>query len=209
MGLGVMVMLALGRPNLNRRRIGTYAIVIIVFCAAMEWMFGISSLAIKLLNRDPTLTGRVFLWQQAASLQPNPLLGAGFESFWLGERLKRMWAIHWWHPNEAHNGYIEIYLNLGIIGCVLMLGVFLSTFWKCRRAFLTNFELGRLRLAFLAAILIYNWTEAAFKALHPVFFLLFIVFVDYPTAQSADAPEWPETALETGEENLVAEHGTA
>jgi exopolysaccharide production protein ExoQ len=88
----------------------------------MEWMFGISSLALKLLDRDPTLTGRVFIWQQAAALQPNPILGAGFESFWLGERLQKMWAIHWWHPNEAHNGYIETYLNLGIVGCVLLLG---------------------------------------------------------------------------------------
>jgi exopolysaccharide production protein ExoQ len=206
--LGILVLLFLNRPNLNRQKIGTYALVTIVFCAAMEWMFGISSLAIKLLDRDPTLTGRVFIWQQAAALQPNPLLGAGFESFWLGERLQRMWAIHWWHPNEAHNGYVEIYLNLGIIGCVLLLCMLLSVFWINRRAFIEDAPLAKFRLASLAAILAYNWTEAGFKNLTPGYFLFFIVAVAYPTPQSANASETQEIALEAEDEQLLAQHGT-
>jgi exopolysaccharide production protein ExoQ len=207
LGLGIMALLVLNWPRLNRQRVGTYAVVAIVFCAAMEWMFGISSLALKLLNRDPTLTGRVFIWQQAMALQPNPILGAGFESFWLGDRLKKMWDIHWWHPNEAHNGYIEIYLNLGIVGCVLLLGVLLSTFWNARRAFVANIELGRLRLAFLAALMIYNWTEAAYKAMHPAFFFLFVVAMEYPMLQQTAVQESSENLLEARDENLVAERG--
>jgi O-antigen ligase len=209
MALGTAVLLALGWDRLNRQRIGTYAMVIIIFCVSMEWMFGISALALKLLNRDPTLTGRVFVWQQAMALQPNPLLGAGFESFWMGERLQKMWDIHWWHPNEAHNGYVETYLNLGIVGCVLLLGVLLSSFWKCKRAYLTNFSFGRFRLSWFAAIIVYNWTEAAFKALHLIFFLSFIVFLDYTTTQPAPEEEWQETASVKRDEELLAEHGTA
>jgi O-antigen ligase len=208
LALGMLVLLVLGLPNLNLRRIGTYAIATITVCAAMEWMFGISSLAIAALGRNPTLTGRVFIWREALALQPNPILGAGFESFWSGERLAIMWARHWWHPDEAHNGYIEIYLNLGIVGDVLFLGVILSTFWKGRQVLLTNFALGQLRLAFLAAIMVYNWTEAAFKGITLGFLILFFIAIEYPMVQSATGEEQPETAPETGDEELVAERGT-
>ena len=50
-------------------------------------------------------------------MAPNALVGAGFESFWLGPRLSKvMTAFPNLHVNEAHNGYIEVYLNLGVIG---------------------------------------------------------------------------------------------
>ena len=39
--------------------------------------------------------------------------------------------------------------------------------------------------AFVAAFVLYNWTEAAFKATHPVWFVFYIVAIDYslPAAQ--------------------------
>ena len=54
-------------------------------------------------------------------MAPDPILGAGFESFWLGPRLERLWrAFPVFQPNEAHNGYIEVYLNLGWVGLGLI-----------------------------------------------------------------------------------------
>ena len=180
--VGLIALLVLGLPMLNREMVGTYAIIAIVVGAVAELTLGISSWGIALLGRDPTLTGRVFVWRDALALQPNALLGAGFETFWMGERYHKMSELHWWRPNEAHNGYIEIYLNLGLIGSILFAGVLLSAFWNCRRTFLTDFDLGRFRLSMLAALIIYNWTEAGFKALHPVYFMFYIILVQYPTA---------------------------
>jgi len=70
----------------------------------------------------------------------NPLFGAGFESYWLGERTAKMWAMpeFWWHPNEAHNGYLELYLNLGIIGLCIFAGVIVATYKKSRMELLHN-----------------------------------------------------------------------
>jgi len=57
---------------------------------------------------------------------------------------------------------------------------------------LHNFEFARFRLGFLAAFVLYNWTEAAFKALHPVWFVFYIIAMDYPKAQLAVAEKSPE-----------------
>ena len=57
------------------------------------------------------------------------MVGTGFESFWLGKRLERMWSIYWWHPREAHDGYIEIFLNLGWLG-IVMFGIVLVTGYR-------------------------------------------------------------------------------
>ena len=77
---------------------------------------------IQLLGKDPTLTDRTLLWAELLKVDINPLFGTGFESFWLGERFRSFTASHWWAPNEAHNGYLETYLNLGLVGLFLLIG---------------------------------------------------------------------------------------
>ena len=71
------------------------------------------------MGRDSTLTGRTEIWTHVLWVAGNPLLGTGFESFWLGDRLANVWSIM---PGiqEAHNGYLEVYLNLGWIGVTLL-----------------------------------------------------------------------------------------
>ena len=66
-----------------------------------------------------------------------------------------------WRPGGAHNGYLDIYLNLGLIGLSLLIGLFIATFWKIRLELFRNFEWGRYRLGFLVAVVLRGWTEAA------------------------------------------------
>src|SRR5262249_17381891 len=56
------------------------------------------------------------------------------------------------------------------------------TFRKGCRELLTNFDHGRMRLGFIFAVIVYNWTEAGFRALHLVLYAFYIIAVDYPTA---------------------------
>jgi exopolysaccharide production protein ExoQ len=104
----------------------------------------------------------------------------GFESFWLGERLRQIGELYWWQANEAHNGYLEIYLNLGVIGVFILVGWLIATFRRSQSEFITDFEFGRFRLSFFIAALIYNWTESGFRSLHPVWFVFFIIALEYP-----------------------------
>jgi len=138
---------------------------------------GASPGALKALGRNPTLTDRTEVWGVLFSLVKDPLLGTGFESFWLGKRLERLWSLYWWHPNEAHNGYIEIYLNLGWIGLILLAVVLVMGYRKIVAAYRLNLPLSRLALAYFLVALTYNFTEAAwFRIVHPVWiFALFSI----------------------------------
>ena len=61
-------------------------------------------------------------------MHTNPLVGTGYESFWLGPRLKDVWAQTGAGINEAHNGYLEVYLNQGLIGLVLLGGFLIASY---------------------------------------------------------------------------------
>ena len=74
------------------------------------------------LGRKPDLTGRTEIWKMVIPMAPNPIGGAGFETFWVGPRVAKNLLEGWGTrmTNEAHNGYIEVYLNLGWLGLGLI-----------------------------------------------------------------------------------------
>lgn len=182
--VGVCTILVLRLPFVSKRRIGIYVIIAVVAFAIAEGYFGVYGNLVQFLGRDATLTDRTEVWHDAMQLQPNPLLGAGFESFWLGDRLTKLWAKWWWRPIQAHNGYIETYLNLGVVGVVILAGVIIATFWKMRDDLQRRFEFGSLRLAFLFTILVYNFTEATFKGVHIIWTLFYLFAIEYPPSRN-------------------------
>jgi exopolysaccharide production protein ExoQ len=181
--LGIAVMWLVGMPFVDKRYVGLYLIAAVVVFAALEPIFGIYANVVKGLGRNLTLTDRTDIWQAVLKLQDNPIFGMGFESFWLGKRLEILWAQLPFCPIQAHNGYIETYLNLGWIGIMLVIGQFVGTFQKIQRELVKRFEFGRLRLAFLLAIILYNYTEAAFVTVSFVWTMFFLIAVDYPSVR--------------------------
>jgi exopolysaccharide production protein ExoQ len=177
--VGALTMVVLGFRWPNKKYIGWYVITGVLVFGAAEMLLGVYASVVEMLGRDPSLTDRTKVWADVLALTDNPLLGAGFESFWLGERLDKLWAKWWWEPNQAHNGYIETYINLGLVGLFLLAGILISTFRKIRLDLLGNFEFGRLGLGFLFVILIYNYSEATFKGVHLVWTVFNIIAIDY------------------------------
>ena len=141
------------------------------------------------LGRDPTLTGRTELWNVLPQFSPHPLLGAGYQSFWLGDRLQQIRHMFEGNPlMEAHNGYLEVFLNLGWIGLAVLAFLIVAGYRNTIAAFRHDPETGNLRLAYFVVAVIYNFTEAAFKELNLVwiFFLLAILAVpEAPLLESA------------------------
>ena len=189
--VGVLIVLFVGIRFVNKNLIGTYMLAAFVLLAAAELAFGISGHMSESLGRGSELSGRTGLWTALLGMQTNPILGTGFESFWLGDRPLQLEGIFFFIPNEAHNGYLETYLTLGIVGVFLLIGLFVAIFRKIRLELFRNFELGRYRLGFLAAVVLYNWTEAAFKTLSPIWFVFYLIAMDYPQ------PEY-ESVVESG-----------
>jgi len=201
-----MVMVAiLGWRFVDKRFIGKYLIIGVLALLAAEWAFGIYAHAIQLLGKDSTLTDRTLLWSELLKVKINPLFGTGFESFWLGERFRKFAESRWWQPNQAHNGYLETYLNLGLVGLILLIGLLIATFWKSRRELLRNFEFGRFRLGFLMAVIAYNWTEAAFKNISVIWFVFCLIALDYSQPESDSFQSMEEIPPEENKELACAE----
>src|SRR5436309_375201 len=205
--VGLLIVAVLGLRFVDKRFIGTYVVIGVLALLAAEWAFGIYASAIQLLGKDATLTDRTLLWSELLKVKVNPLFGAGFESFWLGDRFRNFAASRWWQPNQAHNGYLETYLNLGVVGLLLLIGLLIATFWKGRREFLRNFEFGRFRLALLAAVVAYNWTEAVFKNSSALWFVFYIIALDYRQPESGDSFQRIETVRPDEHEKLIYAEG--
>ena len=200
-----------------RRPAVLHLVIAAMLAASVSVLFlGIGQGVLETMGRNPTLTDRTEVWALLRSLVQNPLLGTGFESFWVGPRLVKLWSVYWWHPNEAHNGYLEIFLNLGWAGLVLLALVLVTGYRTVVSAYRRNLPMGNLRLALFVVGIAYNFTEAAFfKMLAPawIFFLLAIVSVPavayrklQPTPQSLSehhAPLTHEHAPSTLSEEIV------
>lgn len=192
---GMTIIYILGRKWVDKRMVGGYVLFALFAVVAGQVFFGVFELVPGLVGRDSSLTGRTEVWADILKFDINPLIGVGFESFWLGERLDIMWAKWTWRPNQAHNGYLETYINLGGIGLALMIGVIVNTFIRITKSMQTNFEFSRLRLGFLFSILAYNWTEATFKGLNFVWFVFYLIAMEMPKRQPVTARlEPPRTA---------------
>jgi exopolysaccharide production protein ExoQ len=133
------------------------------------------------LGRDSTFTGRTDIWTSLIPAVTSPMIGTGFDSFWNSSNVqvfqRNLEGLGFYHPerlNEAHNGYIEVYLNLGWIGVCLVLFILIAGYWLACKGLRHAPELGGLFLAFVVTGAIYSITEAGFRTLSPnwIFILL-------------------------------------
>ena len=143
------------------------------------------------LGRQTNLTGRLAIWDAVVPMAPNPMFGAGFESFWIGPRVQALWrAFPVLHPNEAHNGYIEVYLNLGWVGIALIALVLINGYRRATAVFQRESALGALLVTYIVVAAIYSITEAGFRMLDVIWiFLLLAVAASDELVWDADAQQ--------------------
>jgi exopolysaccharide production protein ExoQ len=145
--------------------------VVCVSCCAL--FLHVGGGALQALGRNSNLTGRTDIWKGVLEFGGNPILGTGFESFWLGDRMRRIWAAGGVLSgiNESHDGYLEMFLNLGWIGVAIMAAIIIRGYRNIVRAVRQDPQTYCLQLAYFVAAIIYNFTEAAFKSMNPMWML--------------------------------------
>jgi exopolysaccharide production protein ExoQ len=174
--LGCLVVAA-ANLRLTKRHPGILKVSIpVVLCAYMvlQFGFGINGEIAGMVGRNANLTGRTDLWQFLLSMHTNAALGTGYESFWLGPRLAAVWArFVGTGINEAHNGYLETYINLGLIGLSLLSVFLIACYRNIGKALTSGFSLASLSLALWTVLLFYNFTESAFRGSQ----LMWVIFL--------------------------------
>ena len=187
--LGLLILLVACTPPLRSRPI-VLAILIPCGLAAygfLEFVLGVDLISVvsRAVGRSPDLTGRAEIWSVVLSAGANPIIGTGYESFWLGSRLAWVWA-HTVNVNTAHNGYLEVYLSLGAIGLCLLVGFLASGYVTIARRFIHDPLVGSLGMAVSSILLFYNVTESAFRvSVLWVMFLTMAIILTGPIARPA------------------------
>jgi exopolysaccharide production protein ExoQ len=188
-GLGLFFVL--GRRSIQKRMglVEVYAIAGAVTWFTLDSMFQLNQLVVGSVGRDMTLTTRTDAWQLFLVLDLNPVIGAGFKSFWAGDRMTRIWMDF---PGivQAHNGYIETYLEGGFLGLMFLAYMLLSGLRRIKRHLIDGDDFARVRLTFLVIVLLYNFSEAAFTQLSLLWIVTLLVVAEgTPMSRASDAAQ--------------------
>jgi exopolysaccharide production protein ExoQ len=113
-------------------------------------------------GKDMTFTGRTTLWSELwPTALKRPFLGHGFGGFWVLGNENRPRKESSSPPMSGHNGYLDVFLEMGIIGLVIMVLVILNTFIRISRHLSMDFDYAQLRLVLFLSILLHNVTETS------------------------------------------------
>jgi O-antigen ligase len=150
--------------------------------------FGMAGQLAVAVGRSPNMSDRTHIWEVCLSVPINSVLGTGYQSFWLGWRIPWVWArMAGDNVLSAHNGYLQIYLDLGLIGLFLLCTFLIATYRKICNRLKPLTSLGSLGLGLWTLLLFYNVTDASFEV-----DLLFVTFllaaIAMPERAGARAP---------------------
>jgi O-antigen ligase len=153
----------------------------------IDQTFDLRALALGLLGRNPTLTNRTDVWALLLQFEVDPIIGAGFMTFWSGERMTQIWRALDTIILQAHNGYIEQYLNLGYVGVAFILIIMASGLVSAARHANTDPAAGLFRIMLIVAMALYNFTEASFFGVNNMWLMLLIGCFEPPRLAVAGA----------------------
>lgn len=176
----------------------------VVIATAAAMLLSNLDAAAAALGKSGTLSGRLPLWQAlAAAVAERPLLGHGYDAFWVNDggapsalefTVTGDWAV--WH---AHNGFIQLALELGLAGVVLCL---VACAAAIRRATMRMRNTGGPKeawpLALLVFVLVTSISESVLLRYSGLWWVLFLVVAFGPAPDGgghAAGPSVPRAAV--------------
>jgi exopolysaccharide production protein ExoQ len=199
--LGVAVFFGSRVPWIGNNRVRWYCCVLsllvvsLLFFCVPEFRAAFT----QRLGRNADLTERTEIWEECLRLETDPLVGTGFASFWttpkgidLGTRL---------NVSSAHNGYLENYLNGGLIGLALLLAIIALAARNTAEQVAAGSTLAYLYSALLMGSLIYNYSEATFNRGHIIGFVVWLIAIRWATPLQ----EGLDAAIESRAESAAIE----
>jgi O-antigen ligase len=123
-----LVLMFLTYIALKNVKIFYLTLIFSMFLIVASFFFTDQLLVLLSTNFDKsiTLSGRTILWEQViSSINNKPLLGYGMGGFWGTDEANNIRLILNWFVPHAHNGMLELLLQLGWVGGGLFLVCFL------------------------------------------------------------------------------------
>ena len=162
------------------------AILIICYGTCLPLAGGVSIGSFtSVLGRDSTFTGRTEIWAKLVPVvKQGPILGCGFGGYWTPETRANLTV------TQAHNGYLEVLMELGFVGLGLVSMFVLSCVRKAATVLVEDFDWSSLCISYVLMALLHNSTEASINSFNNYLtaIILFVGFciptvAVYPTHQ--------------------------
>lgn len=154
-------------------------IMVIIGASGLTWLVSQSETVLGALGKDATLSSRTYIWAAAIDMiNQRPLLGYGYAAFWLGlesEYSAYVWSYAGWEVPNAHNGFIDLTLDLGYLGIsVFLLGYLMNYLQAVKWAHLTKSLEGLWPLLYMTFILIASQSESVTLTYKDIFWMLYV-----------------------------------
>ena len=126
------------------------------------------------LNRDETLTGRTVIWRAVLRVADQaPLFGTGWDAAWHRDvtLTDEIWSDTGFAVYQAHNGYLDMYLQLGLAGLTALIVLTLGVLARSSSLYLgSGSAASTWPLLTIVALIVANLTESRFAT--PIGWLL-------------------------------------
>ena len=130
------------------------------------------------IGKDTTLTGRSELWPLVIqAISKKPWLGYGYGGFWYGWKSESsvVWYAAGWPAPNSHNGFLDIFLQIGVVGFVVFAIAFVSALFRAfTRLRRTKGSEALWPLLFLTYLILNNLGETSLIVQNDIFWVLFI-----------------------------------
>jgi O-antigen ligase len=163
-------------------------VVAIGALASLVWVAGVTPDALlTAVGRGTNLTGRADFWPYLQNaIADRPILGYGYNAFFrsadgiaaLGSYVVQAGG---WSPYHAHNSFLEVLLDGGVLGLVLLVGTVLVALIRALRyVFVTHRIVAAWPLAIVAYLMVGSFTETYLNQCNTFEMIVFVAALLYP-----------------------------
>lgn len=184
LGLACLLLWCTGRlQRLPNPKQTLFRYLMIAGClVALEYAFDISGTISELAGRGRKMSGREWIWEMVEQAHTNPFFGCGFYSFWNTPTAREVSELFLGTLSTVHNGLLETYLDVGYIGCGLLILLLLVWGWRSVQGALEGTVKGKLMLSFWPLAIMYNFSETSYFRFTPLWTTLLLLMIECPPA---------------------------
>jgi O-antigen ligase len=178
---------------------GTFRNVVLIFSLAVLGaiatlvILNFQLIVVDFLGKDPGLTGRIPLWIMSINKgMERPWLGFGYSGFWSSYVsdvvLFNSWAVtdpgfrERLVPFHSHNGYVDLFLQLGFVGLILFVLSFITLMGRIINLLLKTRSIHYFWMMQFAGVFLVNNYSEALNILHQSFLWIIYVALSHITA---------------------------
>jgi O-antigen ligase len=165
------------------------ALLLAVAVVIGNWLVTRADAVLTSVGADATLTGRRDIWAAVwHSVAARPWLGYGYDAFWRGfdGPSAYVWAVVGSRPPHSHNGLLELWLSVGVVGVALLGAAFALALARAVRAVRAAWTFEAVfPLLVLVLVALYNVSESTLMVRNSLFWILLVAVSVQLTVRAA------------------------